>query len=84
MRLMSDDGPGPTRRTRQARPVWAELPGGEKRFLHDIFRLLEVPHVRQRIAKGHVLEPPDDVGKWRRVREHHFCWSEYSHWSPDA
>jgi hypothetical protein len=43
------------------------VPGGEKRFLHDIFRLLEVPHVRQRIAKGDVLEPPDDVGKGVQV-----------------
>src|SRR6266566_4132748 len=37
------------------------VPGGDERFLDDVFGLAEVADERQRVAEGHVLEAPDDL-----------------------
>src|SRR6266536_709083 len=76
MRLMADDRAQPGGESRRFGKCRQRVPGGDEGFLNDVFGLLEVAAERDRVAKGHVLKPPGDLGE--RVQVAAPCLSNQS------
>ena len=57
------DAPQPAGERGRVGEAGQRIPGGDERLLDDVLRLPEVPDERQRVAEGHVLEAPGDLGE---------------------
>lgn len=57
------DAPEPAGERRRLGEGRQRVPGRHECFLDDVFRLAEVADEGQRVAEGHVLEAPGELGK---------------------